>query len=34
VVSGGLGCTTLPFRIGRPPEIVLLEVGGAPRQSA
>lgn len=29
IVSGGLGNTTLPFRIGRPPEIVLIEL--APR---
>ncbi len=27
VVSGGLGCTTLPVRFGMPPEIVLLEIG-------
>jgi predicted MPP superfamily phosphohydrolase len=27
IVSGGLGNTTLPFRIGRPPEIVLIELG-------
>jgi predicted MPP superfamily phosphohydrolase len=26
VVSGGLGNTTLPFRIGRPPEIVLIDL--------
>lgn len=26
IVSGGLGCSTLPIRIGRPPEIVLLEL--------
>lgn len=30
IVSGGLGNTTLPFRIGRPPEIVVVEVGPAP----
>jgi predicted MPP superfamily phosphohydrolase len=29
VVSGGLGNTTLPFRIGRPPEIVVLELSPA-----
>jgi predicted MPP superfamily phosphohydrolase len=28
VVSGGLGCTTLPVRIGVPPEIVLVTLGG------
>lgn len=27
VVSGGLGCTFLPVRLGSPPEIVLLELG-------
>ncbi|MGE0339129.1 MAG: metallophosphoesterase [Xanthobacteraceae bacterium] len=27
VVSGGLGCTMLPLRLGSPPEIVLLELG-------
>lgn len=26
IVSGGLGCSSLPIRIGRPPEIVLLEL--------
>lgn len=26
IVSGGLGNTTLPFRIGRPPEIVLIDL--------
>ncbi|MFK8253391.1 metallophosphoesterase [Ancylobacter terrae] len=30
IVSGGLGCTSLPVRIGVPPEIVLVELG-APR---
>lgn len=29
IVSGGLGCTTLPVRIGMPPEIVLVTLGGA-----
>lgn len=29
IVSGGLGCSTLPVRFGVPPEIVLIEVGGA-----
>ncbi|MCU4651684.1 metallophosphoesterase [Roseibacterium sp. SDUM158016] len=33
VVCGGLGFTTIPLRIGRPPEIVVLELG-APVQSA
>ena len=28
VVSGGLGCSVLPVRLGVPPEIVLLEIGG------
>ena len=28
VVSGGLGCTALPVRIGMPPEIVLVTLGG------
>ncbi|MEM9794029.1 MAG: metallophosphoesterase, partial [Pseudomonadota bacterium] len=26
VVSGGLGCTTIPLRIGMPPEITVVEV--------
>ncbi|MBH0237934.1 metallophosphoesterase [Methylobrevis albus] len=29
VVSGGLGCSLLPVRFGRPPEIVLLDIVGA-----
>lgn len=29
VVSGGLGNTTLPFRIGRPPEIVVIDLAAA-----
>jgi predicted MPP superfamily phosphohydrolase len=29
IVSGGLGCTGLPLRIGVPPEIVLIDVGGS-----
>jgi predicted MPP superfamily phosphohydrolase len=29
VVSGGLGNTTLPFRIGRPPEIVVIDLAPA-----
>ena len=28
VVSGGLGCSIVPFRLGVPPEIVLVTVGG------
>ncbi len=28
VVSGGLGCSTVPVRFGAPPEIVLVELGG------
>lgn len=27
IVSGGLGTTTIPLRIGRPPEIVLIDLG-------
>ena len=29
VVSGGLGCSIMPFRLGVPPEIVLVMLGGA-----
>jgi hypothetical protein len=29
VVSGGLGCSYMPFRLGVPPEIVLVTLGGA-----
>ena len=29
VVSGGLGCSSLPIRFGVPPEIVLIELGSA-----
>jgi predicted MPP superfamily phosphohydrolase len=29
VVSGGLGCSIVPFRFGVPPEIVLIKLGGA-----
>ncbi|MDQ8726746.1 metallophosphoesterase [Bradyrhizobium sp. LHD-71] len=29
IVSGGLGCTNLPVRIGAPPEIVLVTLGAA-----
>jgi uncharacterized protein len=28
VVSGGLGCSIMPFRLGVPPEIVLVRLGG------
>lgn len=28
VVSGGLGCSFMPFRLGMPPEIVLVTLGG------
>ncbi|MEZ5826730.1 MAG: metallophosphoesterase [Geminicoccaceae bacterium] len=28
IVSGGIGCTGIPVRIGVPPEIVLVELGG------
>ncbi len=30
IVSGGLGCSILPFRLGVPPEIVLVTLGGTP----
>jgi predicted MPP superfamily phosphohydrolase len=30
VVSGGLGCSIMPFRLGVPPEIVLVRLGGPP----
>jgi hypothetical protein len=29
VVSGGLGCSIMPFRLGVPPEIVLVTLGGS-----
>jgi len=29
IVSGGLGCSVMPFRLGVPPEIVLVTLGGA-----
>src|SRR5207244_11867034 len=29
VVSGGLGCSVMPFRLGVTPEIVLVRVGGS-----
>ncbi|WP_423415173.1 metallophosphoesterase [Hyphomicrobium sp. B1] len=29
IVSGGLGCSSLPIRIGSPPEIVVADLGGA-----
>ncbi|MGQ0684374.1 metallophosphoesterase [Bradyrhizobium sp.] len=34
VVSGGLGCSIMPFRLGVPPEIVLVTLGGAAAQVA
>jgi predicted MPP superfamily phosphohydrolase len=34
IVSGGLGCTGLPIRLGVPPEIVLIDIGGAARARA
>ncbi|HXI08684.1 MAG: metallophosphoesterase [Bradyrhizobium sp.] len=34
VVSGGLGCSIMPFRLGVPPEIVLVTLGGAGAQVA
>ncbi|MEO0672921.1 MAG: metallophosphoesterase, partial [Pseudomonadota bacterium] len=27
IVSGGLGCSGLPIRFGRPPEITVVELG-------
>lgn len=33
IVSRGLGCTSLPVRLGAPPEIVLIELGGDPTAS-
>jgi hypothetical protein len=29
IVSGGIGCSIMPFRLGMPPEIVLVTLGGA-----
>jgi uncharacterized protein len=34
VVSGGLGCSIMPFRLGVPPEIVLVTLGGRAPQVA
>jgi predicted MPP superfamily phosphohydrolase len=34
VISGGLGCTTVPVRIGVPPEIVLVTLGGVGKSPA
>jgi len=31
IVSGGLGCSIMPFRLGVPPEIVLVTLGGQAR---
>jgi predicted MPP superfamily phosphohydrolase len=33
IVSGGLGCSIAPIRIGVPPEIVLVRLGGSPAAS-
>jgi predicted MPP superfamily phosphohydrolase len=33
VVSGGLGCSIMPFRLGVPPEIVLVTLGGTAPQA-
>jgi hypothetical protein len=30
VVSGGLGCSLMPFRLGAPPEIVMVTLGANP----
>jgi predicted MPP superfamily phosphohydrolase len=30
IVSGGLGCSIMPFRLGVPPEIVLVTLGSEP----
>ena len=32
IVSGGLGCSIMPFRLGVPPEIVLVTLGGGGRR--
>jgi len=29
IISGGLGCSAVPMRIGAPPEIVVVDLGGA-----
>jgi uncharacterized protein len=34
IVSGGLGCSIMPFRLGVPPEIVLVTLGGTGRAVA
>jgi uncharacterized protein len=34
IVSGGLGCSVLPVRIGVPPEVVMVEVGTAAHAAA
>lgn len=34
IVSGGLGCSGLPIRFGRPPEIVIVDLGGDPSHRA
>src|SRR5262245_2318479 len=34
IVSGGLGCSLLPFRLGVPPEVVVVTVRGRERASA
>jgi predicted MPP superfamily phosphohydrolase len=28
IVSGGLGCSSMPVRLGTPPEIVVVDLGG------
>lgn len=34
IVSGGLGCSGVPVRLGRPPEIVVVDLGSQPEPSA
>jgi len=29
IISGGLGCSIIPFRFGMPPELVLVTLGGS-----
>jgi uncharacterized protein len=34
IVSGGLGCSIMPFRLGVPPEILLVTLGGSGQAAA